>query len=73
MTPSEILQLNLNDSALDLLNAAIASHQVKVDNTNSSSSNDNSSKKSDSASKKSASAKDKEASLSPESSSVHGK
>ncbi len=27
MTPSEILSLNLNDSALDLLNAAIASHQ----------------------------------------------
>lgn len=26
---SEILQLSLNDSALDLLNAAIASHQVK--------------------------------------------
>ncbi|KAL9559609.1 hypothetical protein PS6_000704 [Mucor atramentarius] len=71
MTPSEILQLNLNDSALDLLNAAIASHQVKVDNNSSSSSNDNSSKKSDSASKKSASAKDKEASSSPENSSVH--
>lgn len=33
MTPSEILSLNLNDSALDLLNAAIASHhQVKPDN-----------------------------------------
>lgn len=31
MTPSEILELNLNDSALDLLNAAIASHQVKLD------------------------------------------
>ncbi|KAI7897364.1 uncharacterized protein EV154DRAFT_557672 [Mucor mucedo] len=27
MTPAEILELNLNDSALDLLNAAIASHQ----------------------------------------------
>lgn len=33
MTPSEILSLNLNDSALDLLNAAIASHhQAKPDN-----------------------------------------
>ncbi|KAI9471921.1 MAG: hypothetical protein EXX96DRAFT_582213 [Benjaminiella poitrasii] len=31
MTPSEILQLNLNDSALELLNAAIVSHQVKID------------------------------------------
>ena len=32
MTPSEVLSLNLNDSALDLLNAAIASHQsAKVD------------------------------------------
>lgn len=30
---SEILQLSLNDSALDLLNAAIASHQVKNENT----------------------------------------
>ncbi|KAL9550066.1 hypothetical protein MBANPS3_004912 [Mucor bainieri] len=65
MTPSEILQLNLNDSALDLLNAAIASHQVKVDN-------DNNSKKSDTSSKKnSASRDDREASSSPEASSVH--
>jgi hypothetical protein len=32
MTPAELLQLNLNDSALDLLNAAIASHQVKNEN-----------------------------------------
>lgn len=31
MTPSEILQLNLNDSSLDLLNAAIASHNVKLE------------------------------------------
>lgn len=31
MTPSEILSLNLNDSSLDLLNAAIASHQVKLE------------------------------------------
>lgn len=31
MTPAEILDLNLNDSALDLLNAAIASHQVKLE------------------------------------------
>lgn len=30
MTPAELLELNLNDSALDLLNAAIASHhQIK--------------------------------------------
>jgi hypothetical protein len=36
MTPSEVLQLNLNDSTLDLLNAAIASHQVKLDNNNNS-------------------------------------
>jgi hypothetical protein len=33
MTPAELLQLNLNDSTLDLLNAAIASHQVKSENT----------------------------------------
>lgn len=72
MTPSEILQLNLNDSALDLLNAAIASHQVKVDNNNSSS-NDNDSKKSDTSSKKSAIRDDKETSSSPESISVQGK
>ncbi|GAN08745.1 transcription factor pap1 protein [Mucor ambiguus] len=72
MTPSEILQLNLNDSALDLLNAAIASHQVKVDNNNnSSSSNDDSSKKSDASSKNNAIKGDKEASLSPQTSSVH--
>lgn len=32
MTPAELLQLNLNDSTLDLLNAAIASHQVKNEN-----------------------------------------
>jgi hypothetical protein len=30
---SELLQLSLNDSTLDLLNAAIASHQVNVDNS----------------------------------------
>lgn len=72
MTPSEILQLNLNDSALDLLNAAIASHQVKVDNNNSSS-NDNDSKKSDTFSKKKTANRDDKESSSPESISVQGK
>ncbi|KAI7907116.1 uncharacterized protein BX663DRAFT_494882 [Cokeromyces recurvatus] len=30
-TSSDVLQLNLNDSALELLNAAIVSHQLKID------------------------------------------
>ncbi|CEP10995.1 hypothetical protein [Parasitella parasitica] len=47
MAPSDVLQLNLNDSALDLLNAAIASHQVKVDNINSKTSGSANSKKSE--------------------------
>jgi hypothetical protein len=31
MTPAEILSLDLNDNSMDLLNAAIASHQVKLE------------------------------------------
>lgn len=66
MTPSEVLQLNLNDSALDLLNAAIASHQVKSDNNNNS-------KESDSAkSENEEYLNNKEESSSPESTSSHG-
>lgn len=34
MAPSEILQFNLNDSTLDLLNAAIASNQVELQDKN---------------------------------------
>lgn len=66
MTPSEVLQLNLNDSALDLLNAAIASHQVKPDNNNNN-------KESDSAkSENEEYMNNKEESSSPESTSSHG-
>ncbi|KAI8971458.1 hypothetical protein BDF20DRAFT_915278 [Mycotypha africana] len=34
ITPAQILQFNLNESALDLLNAAIASHQENIQSTN---------------------------------------
>ncbi|KAI8637652.1 hypothetical protein BD408DRAFT_436791 [Parasitella parasitica] len=55
MTPSDVLQLNLNDSALDLLNAAIASHQVKIDNNNSKASGSANNEKNDSPSPSNAS------------------